>query len=95
VMGYIIFRRVLRVPVAPILVAGLPGTLSGVVAAFASSAAYALVDPALNKFFALAASGTAGVLVAGTVLLALDREVRARVVRIARRLRSRSAAASA
>lgn len=95
VMGYVIFRRVLRVPMAPVLVAGVPGTLSGVVAAFASAGAYALVDPALNKFFALAVSGTAGVLVAGTVLLALDREVRARVFRIARRLRGRSATASA
>ncbi len=95
VMGYVIFRRVLRVPMAPVLVAGIPGTLSGLVAAFASSGAYALVDPVLNKFFSLAASGTAGVLVAGMVLLPLDRDVRTRVFRIARRLRGRAATASA
>lgn len=95
VMGYVIFRRVLRVPMTPVLVAGVPGTLSGVVAAFASAGTYGLVAPALNKFFSLAVSGTAGVLVAGTLLLVLDREVRDRVLRIARRLRGRTPAASA
>lgn len=95
VMGYVIFRRVLRVSVAPILLAGLPGTLSGVVAAFASAGVYRLVGDTLDKFFALAASGMAGVLVAGMVLLVLDREVRSRVIRIAGRLRRRPAPASA
>jgi teichuronic acid exporter len=95
VMGYVIFQRVLHVSVAPILLAGLPGTLSGVVAAFASAGVYGLVDPWLDKFFALAASGTAGVLVAGTVLLVLDREVRERLIRVAGRARRRRVAASA
>jgi O-antigen/teichoic acid export membrane protein len=94
VTGYVIFRRVLRVSVGPILVAGIPGTLSAAVAAFASSATYGMVDATLDKFFALAVSGIAGVAVAGVVLLVLDREVRTRVFRMAGRLRRRTAATS-
>jgi PST family polysaccharide transporter len=89
VMGYVVFRRVLRVTVTPILLAGVPGTLAGIASAVASATAYGLVDSMLNKFLALVASGTAGVAVAATVVLLLDREVRTRVARMTTRLRRR------
>jgi teichuronic acid exporter len=92
VMFYVVFRRVLRVSVGPILIAGLPGTLSGVAAAIASATAYGMVESALNKLLALMVSGTAGVLTAGVMLLVLDRPVRDRVAGILARLRNRRTA---
>lgn len=86
VMGFVVYRRVLRVSVVPTLLAGVPGTVSGVAGAFASASMYGLVESTLHKFFALAVSGTAGVAAAGVVLLLLDRQVRTRVIGIARRL---------
>lgn len=94
-MSVVVFRRVLRVSPWPTVLGALPGLLSGVAAAVAGTSTYAAVDHRLNAFLALAVSGTVATGTALTVLLALDGEVRSRVSGLLRRLRGRTAPASA
>jgi PST family polysaccharide transporter len=85
VMGYVVFRRILRVSPWPTVVVALPGLASGAGAAVAGAVTYQLVDNSLNRFFDLLVSGTAAAVAAAAVLIALDRQARS----VARRLLAR------
>jgi PST family polysaccharide transporter len=76
-LGYIVFRRILRVSPWSTVVVALPGLASAGSAALAGNLAYQLVGASLNRFFDLAVSGTAAAVAAVVVLLALDRQARA------------------
>jgi PST family polysaccharide transporter len=93
-MGYVTYRVILKVSIWPTVMGALPGVLSGVAAAAGGAGVYAVVDGVLNKFLALAASGTAASVAAAIVLLTLDGEVRGRLARIAGRLRRTPAPAA-
>jgi hypothetical protein len=84
-MGYVVFRRILRVSPWPTVVVALPGLASGAGAAVAGAVTYQLVDNSLNRFFDLLVSGTAAAVAAAAVLIALDRQARS----VARRLLAR------
>lgn len=75
-LGYVAFRRILRLSPWPMVVLALPGFASAGAAAAAGSITYRLVDPYLNVFFDLAVTGTAATAAAIVLLLALDRQVR-------------------
>lgn len=84
-LGYVTYRRVLRVSVRPTLLGALPGVTAGVGAAVAGASVHALADTVLNEFFALAASGVTATAAAVVTLVTLDREVRRRLGSLARR----------
>jgi PST family polysaccharide transporter len=91
-IGYLTFRHVLRAPAWPVIAATIPSILAAAAAAGLGSLVPALVDPELGPMltFVLCA-GVAG-LVAGTVLLGLDRQARSWLGQLARRTRTGPAA---
>jgi PST family polysaccharide transporter len=88
-LGYVAFRRILRVSPWPTVVLALPGLASAAAAAAAGSLTYRLVDAYLNVFLDLAVTGTAATLAAAMVLLALDRQARTFARSLPARLRRR------
>jgi PST family polysaccharide transporter len=88
-LGYIVFRRILRVSPRSTVVLTLPGLASAASATLAGTVVYQLVDPALNRFLDLTVSGTAAVFAAVIVLLTLDRQARAIASRLLTRARRR------
>jgi O-antigen/teichoic acid export membrane protein len=89
VLGYVAFRRILRISPWPTAVLAVPGLASAGAAALAGNLTYRLVEAPLNRFLDLAVSGTAATVAALVVLLALDRQARtfvhARLTRVRRR----------
>lgn len=92
-LGYVLFRRVLGVPVWSTARAVVPGALAAVLAAAAGTLAHHL-DPLANRFLDLAVSGTVAGLVAVTALLLLDRQARSMAGQAATALRRRRAVAA-
>jgi O-antigen/teichoic acid export membrane protein len=89
VLGYLTFRRILRIPVWPTLLPTLPGLASAAAAGLAGTLVYSLVDPSFNRFLDLAVSGTVATVVAILGLLVLDRQLRRLAYRLLRRRRRR------
>lgn len=93
-LGYVLFRRVLGVPVWSTLLAVVPGALAAVLAAAAGTLAHRL-DPLVNRFFDLAVSGAVAGIVAVAAVLLMDRQARSLVAQAVTALRRRSAVARA
>jgi PST family polysaccharide transporter len=75
-LGYIVYRRFLRVSPWPTVRLALPGLASAVAAGLTGVLTYQLVAPPLNRLLDLAVTGTAATLVAVVALLILDRQAR-------------------
>lgn len=90
-LGAIVFRWILRVSPRSTVLLALPGLTSAGAAALAGHVTYQLADPALNRFFDLAATGAAAAVTGVLVLLWLDRGARLVAVRLLGTLRRRLA----
>ena len=92
-LGYVVYRRLLRVPPGRTVRVALPGLASAAAAALAGHLTYQLVAP-LHRVLDLAVTGTAATLAALVVLLALDRPARAFARRWSTRIGQRLARAA-
>jgi len=90
-LGYIVFRRILRVSPRSTVLLGLPGLAAAGAAALAGHLTYQLADPALNRFFDLAVTGTVAAVTGLLVLLGLDRGARLVAAWLLGKLRRRPA----
>lgn len=90
-LGYVVFRRILRISPWPTVGLALPGLASAGAAGLAGHLTYRLVDASLNRLLDLAVTGTVATLAGAVVLLALDRQARLIAVRLLARVRARAA----
>jgi hypothetical protein len=84
---FILFRGILRVPMAPILAPALPALPSGLVAALVGWSVRPWVSH-MHPLVALSVTATVAISSAAIVLLIFDREVSAACLRALRRRRS-------
>ena len=91
VLGYIAYRRILRVSAWPSVLAALPAVLASAVAVAVATGVQDLLGTHARPVVVLILAGGSAALAAAAVLYAVDREVRTMAGRVLARVRQRTA----